>query len=321
MSHRLNNSCQDALSLIEQSHYILIVTHINPDADTISCALALSNYFFDKRIKHKVYNSAKQLPQSLKFLPKFSKIVHTPPKSYDLVIFVDCGDKKRVGIEIEDNCKIINIDHHHSNDYYGTINIIDDTKSSTAEVLYQFFKANKISLTKNIATCLYIGIYDDSVGFTTPRTNKETFLALQDIVQTGIDIGEISQNYKMQESLAKYRLLPKILESLELHCEGRVATIYQKQDWLYETGAGFNECDEMANEILKIAVVQIVIYLRENNEIIRVSLRGKETPIDLSKFAESFNGGGHKNAAGLSLYNLSLVEGKKQMVSAIQKYI
>ncbi len=312
---------QNVYKLIHSSHYILIVTHINPDADTLSSALALSNYMSRNNINHKVYNSSQHLPRNLDFLPRFDKIVNTLPHTYDLVIYVDCGDQQRIGTELL-NCKTINIDHHQSNDNYGDINIVDFHKGSTAEVIYEFFIQNNITITKDIATCLYIGIYDDSIAFTTPRTDQKTFEALNTIVGTGINITKISQNYLMRDSLAKYRLMPQILQTLDLYCEGRVASIYQKEEWLETTGANFNECDDVVNDILKISIVQIAIYLREEKNYIRVSLRGKDdAKINLSKVASNFSGGGHKNAAGATLKDVSIEEAIKKLLEVIKNYI
>lgn len=316
------NEFQEALRLIKNSHYIVIVTHINPDADTLSSALALSNFMDKENINHKVFNSQKDLPRNLDYLVRYNKIVNQLPKSYDLLIYVDCGDKNRVGVDIQNSCKIINIDHHQSNDNYGDINIVNSSKGSTAELLFGFFHHNNIAITKDIATCLYTGIYDDSIAFTTPRTDKETFDVVSRLAETKIDIAKISELFNMRDSLAKYRIIPKILETLELHNDGQVATIYQKQSWLEPTGAKFNEADEVVNDILKIGVVKIALYLREDGENIRVSLRAKGScNINLSKVAANFNGGGHQNAAGATFKNSSISNVIDKLLITIKNYI
>ena len=308
------NRYKDCLDLIEKAHYILIVTHINPDADTISCALALSNFMFENRIKHKVFNSSKDIPRELNFLPKFDKITNQIPKFYDLIIYVDCGDKNRVDLEFNQNINIINIDHHKSNDNFGTINIVDDSKSSAAEVLYSFFDKNNLNISKNIAECLYVGIYDDSIGFTTPRVDSNTFKIINRLVDTGISPNKIADNLLKRDSLAKYRILPKILETLELHKEGIIASVFMKEDWLDETGALVSEADSVVNMVLNIAIVEVVIYLRIVKGKVRVSLRSKKN-IDVSKIAQQFNGGGHKNAAGLTIDTQNINKAKELILN------
>jgi len=312
-----NNKFKDTLELIKSSHYILIVTHINPDADTISCALSLSNFMFENKIKHKVFNNSDTLPRVLDFLPRFDKITNQIPKYYDLVIYVDCGDKKRVHIDIEKDVKIINIDHHQSNTKFGDINIVDFSKGSAAEVLFSFFEQNDLNISKNIAMCLYTGIYDDNIGFTTPRTTQSTFEIINKLLQTGINPSEIANNLLRRDSLAKYRILPKILNTLELHKQGDVATIYLEEKWLKETGATSQECDEVVNMVLNIAIVNMVCYLRVIQNNVRVSLRSKSN-IDVSNIAKLFDGGGHKNAAGLTIKTQNIFEAKEQLLSKIK---
>lgn len=317
---RNNIKYQDSLQLINNSHYILILTHKNPDADTISCALSLSNYMYENKIKHKVFNSSTNLPRRLDFLSKFDKITNIIPKYYDLVIYVDCGDKKRVDLKIDKDVKIINIDHHQSNTMFGDINIVDENKGSCSEVVYSFFDINNLKISKNVAECLYVGIYDDNIAFTTPRTTQATFETINLLIKTGISPNKIANNLLSRDSLAKYRILPKILNTLELSSEGKVATIYLDSIWLKQTGATVQECDDVINMILNIAVVDIACYFRVIDNKVRVSLRSKNN-IDVSNIAKIFNGGGHKNAAGMTIITNSITDAKQQLLICINEHI
>ena len=154
-----------ALELIEKSRYILIITHVNPDPDSIGSALALSNLFHENKIKHKVFNISSDLPQNLDFIPRFDKISDQLPAFFDLAISVDCGTYKRLGFELDSTIPLINFDHHKSNNNFGTVNIIKKKKSSTAELVFEFFKHNGLYITKDSATALYVGIYDDTLAF------------------------------------------------------------------------------------------------------------------------------------------------------------
>ena len=315
-----NNSFKEIYSEIIKAHYILLVTHNNPDADTISSALALSNYFYENKIKHKVFNISLELPRKLNFLSKFDKITKDIPKYYDLVIYLDCADQYRVGYDFSNDVKTVSIDHHQSNNDFADINIVDYSKGSTAELLYSFFKINKLKISKNIAECLYVGIYDDSLAFTTPRTNNETFNAVSDLLSSNIDVSEISNNLSKRESLAKFKIVPKIMNTLELLNEGKLATVYLDNIWIKETGAVISECDEIVDMVLNIGIVQVVAYFRIVDNQVRVSLRSKGD-IDVSLIASKFNGGGHKNAAGLSVSSSSVITAKEKVVKTILDYI
>ena len=306
-----------ALELINNSHYILIVTHLNPDADTISSALSLSNYFSENKIKHKVFNKMKILPRNLDFLSNYSKITDQLPKFYDLIIYIDCANKKRIGIGLPLEIPVINIDHHQSNDNFGTINIVDDKKASCAEVIYEFFKETSFHISKQTAQCLYVGIYDDSLAFTTPRCNSGTFDKVNHLVELGASPNYIANKLLRRDSLAKYRILPLVMSSLELHFEGKVATIYVKDKWLKQSGATYNECEEFVNMVLRIGIVDIAIFLRYSNSSVRVSLRSKNN-VDVSKIAANFNGGGHKMAAGCTCDTDDIEEAKEQILQFLK---
>jgi len=305
---------------IQSAHYILIVTHKNPDADTLSSALALSNFFYETKVKHKVFNYDKNLPIKLNFLSKFEKITNDIPKYYDLIIYVDCANQFRVGCEFENETKTVSIDHHQSNSNFANINIVDFTKGSTAELLYGFFKENNLKISKNVSECLYVGIYDDSLAFTAPRTNKDTFHVITELLESKIDISQISNNLSQRESLSKFKAISKIMNTLDLHNEGRLATVHLESDWIKETGVLVNECDEIVDTVLNIGIVQVVAYFRVVDNKIRVSLRSKGD-IDVSIIAANFNGGGHKNAAGLTIVASSISEAKIIVSGSILNYI
>ena len=306
-----------ALDLIHNSHYILIITHINPDADTLSCALAMSNYLSENKIKHKVFNKQKDLPNNLDFLNGFSKITDQFPKSYDLAIYVDCGDIHRPAVSIDENCKIINFDHHQSNDNFGFINFVDDTKASTAEIIFDFFIKNDLKISKNTAECLYTGIYDDSLAFTTPRTDANTFKAINHIVECGAKPSYIASMLTQRQSIAKLKIEAKVIDSLELYQEGELAIIYVLPLWLEQTGASYKDCNEVINKVLNLGIVKIAAFLRITNGKTRVSLRSKD--IDITDVASHFNGGGHKNAAGCSIESLNVKESKIILIEKIRE--
>lgn len=316
-SNKINmNDFAKALDMIENSRYILIITHVNPDADSISSALALSNLFYENKIKHKVFNISADLPKNLDFIPKFDKMTDQLPKFYDLIISVDCGSKKRFGFEVDENIPLINFDHHASNDNFGDVNLVDPMKSSTAEIVYDFFRFNGLYITKNSATALYVGIYDDSLAFSLGRCDDLTFEKVNHLVEFGASPSDIANKLKRRDSLAKYRVLPRVLDSLELYREGEVATIYVEPKWLEETGAHTRDCDDALDMIMSMHIVKVAIFVRVVNNACRVSIRSK-SKINVSKVASKFGGGGHINAAGFSIDSTNVDEVRKIVLKEV----
>ena len=301
-----------ALALIEKSRYVLIVTHVNPDPDSIGSALAISNLFHENKIKHKVYNISSDLPQNLDFIPRFDKITDQLPAFFDLIVTVDCGTFKRLGFKPDPLIPIINFDHHKSNENFGVVNIVDSMKSSTAELVYEFFKHNGLYITKNSATALYVGIYDDTLAFSLGRCDEITFEKINFLVECGASPSEIANKLLRRDSLAKYRIIPRVLDSLELFYEGQIASIIAKEEWFKQTGAHNRDCEDALDMIMSIAIVRVAFFVRVVNGISRISLRSKGE-IDVSKIAGVFGGGGHFNAAGCGL-EITDVEKAKEIV-------
>ena len=318
MDKKNQENAKKVWETILRSRYVLIVTHINPDPDTISSALALANILKQHNIKHKVFNKGKNLPKNVDFLEGYSKIVSELPEFFDLVISVDCGSKSRLGIQFSSEIPHINIDHHISNDYFGTINVVDPHKASTAELIYLVLQANDLTISKAVAQCIYAGMYEDSLAFSTIRCSASTFFIIQKLVERGVNPGEISQLLRRRDSLAKYRILPKVLESLELFNEGQIAMIHLDPIWLKQTGAKASDCELALDMVLNIAVVNIAVFLKVSDNKIRISFRSKNG-VDVASIASKFGGGGHIMAAGCVIENKNIDEVKKMILDSVNE--
>jgi len=315
-----NKIYKEVFDKINESNYILLLTHKNPDPDTIGSALSLGNYLQSIKKKYKVFNISKaSIPRKLEFLKGCNKITEQLPKSYDLVIYFDCSEEKMIGTTINKDVLSIAFDHHKTAGSTLDFLVNDENKGSTGEVIFEFFEKNNIKISKDMATSLYVSIFSDTIGFTTPRVDAKTFQKLSKLLETGIDPSVIANRLQREDSLAKYRALPKVLESLELHFEGKIATVYCEESWIEESGVELSELDFVSNMVLNIAIVEISAYFRKIDNSIRVSLRGKGD-FDLTKIAQQFNGGGHKNAVGFTLDGVSIEEAKRCFLSSLKNY-
>ena len=116
--------------------------------------------------------------------------------------------------------------------------------------------------------------------------------------------------------MAKYRIIPKVLDSLELFKEGEVASIIAREEWFKQTGAHNRDCEDALDMIMSISVVRVAIFVRIVNKVARVSLRSKGQ-IDVSKIAGEFGGGGHFNAAGCTIETFDVEEAKEIVLKEI----
>ncbi len=288
------------VNLIKNANRIVIASHINPDGDTIGSMLGLGIAL--KKINKKIsfFNVSKELPAKFDFLPNYSKIRNTLPKSFDLLIAVDCADFGRIGIKKGD-FDIINLDHHKTNTLFGDINVVKENYVSTSMVVYELLEKEKFDISPECATCLYTALVDDSGFFQYERVDKYSFEIAEKLVGFGAKPYKISNYINNRNSLAKLRLLEIYLERLELKNMAKIAV---SKLWLKDfekTGALLSDSDSLVHMGLSLSTVVLSIFAYQTEEKkFKISLRSKGN-IDCSEIALIFGGGGHKKAAGFTI--------------------
>lgn len=290
---------QEAWKLIEDSKSIVLLTHQNPDADTLCSALAIYPILKDMGKKVTLFNIESELPLKYDFLPNYKKFRSKMPSHYDLSIVFDSGDLKRLGFD-SFKSKIINIDHHKSNTNYGDINIVDSSKPSCTLVVFDFLLANGIKMRRDVATCIYTGLVSDSDFFSYRGVDEQTFLTTASLVKVGANPQLISTNLKERDSLAKVRLTALFLDTLELKKDATIAVGRVVLEDFKNSGATTSDSEHLVNILISLSTVRLAIFIREQKDgKFKFSLRSKGD-LDVSTIATFYGGGGHKNAAGFT---------------------
>lgn len=299
--------------LINRYEKITILTHLNPDADTIGTALGIYGILKNSGKQVEVANEGVNLPRQLDFLPYFSKIKNQIDYSDSLIITCDTGSIDRVGFELSGR-EILNIDHHKSNTNFGILNVVDPLAVSASQVAYELFK-NDYTITKEIRTCFYTALVADTQYFSTNNVTKEVFELASEMMAYGVDIYEVMRNIKQRHSLASIRILASTLDTLLLYENGRISIMCATKENMLASGADITDTVGLVDYGISLVTVQIAVVLIELESSIRVSIRSKK--VDVSELATCFGGGGHKNAAGFELENIS----KDVLLEMIQKEI
>ena len=290
---------KEAWQLIEKSQHIALISHINPDGDALGSSLALFPLLRDMGKKVTVVNVTTPLPVRYDFLPNFDRIKNTLPAKIDLLISFDCGSYDRLGIEKPEGIPLINIDHHITNTRYGDINIIDANQPSASSVVLQLLKANDIPLRRDVATCIYTALAEDTGFFSFENVTAHTFEIASELIHAKADPAFIAQQLKERNSLAKLRITATTIEKLQLVYHAMIGYAVLSLDDFARTGALRSDSDDCADLIRSLATVEVAILLIEEPEGYKVSLRSKGR-VDVSKIALFFGGGGHKRAAGFT---------------------
>ncbi len=253
----------------------------------------------------------------LAFLPWFDKMRHQFPKGADLAISFDCGAYKRLGVEVP--CDLINIDHHKSNEAYGTINVIDTTAISTTQVLFDLFHENEIKVNPKMATALYAGLLDDSHGFLAPKTDARSFKMAAALTEAKADISLCARELFHHNSLAALRLKGMMFEKMYLLFEARVVIHLVTKEMMAVSGGREVDCEAALEESMGLPHVELALMLRENrNGSIKGSLRSIGA-LDVEGIAKNFGGGGHRHAAGLDIEGSSLEACYQKLLTVIKE--
>ena len=281
---------------IDSHQQITIVTHINPDADTLGSGLGLYGYLLGLGKQVEIVNKNKELPLNLDFLRYYPKIKNKIDYERSLIISCDCGSVDRLGFDVNDR-DIINIDHHATNSRFGTLDIVNESAVSTSEVVFSLLENEALS--RDDMTALYVALISDTRWFSTDNVTKNTFEIASKMVSYGLDLPNINRNMSKRKSLSSIRILARALTDLELVANGRIAVIRVRQSDMKVTGAKQKDIDSIVDYGISLATVEIALLLLEKEDSVKVSIRSKSA--DVSALALAYGGGGHKKAAGFEI--------------------
>ena len=299
---------------IENTGSITILSHLNPDADTLGTALGLYALLStDKRLKVEIVNASTALPLYLDFLPNFKKIKHHIDYADSVIVSCDCGSVDRLGFDLEGR-DIINIDHHQSNTRYGSINVVIAEYASASQVAFALFKA-LYPIKADAATCFYTALLSDTRFFTTSSVNEEVFTIAKELVQAGARPDEIARHFTQRRPLSSLRILERALTSLSLYHDAEIAALMVTKEDIRASGATVPDMEGVVDYARSLATVEIAIFAMELEDGIRISLRSKK--VDVSKVAVAFGGGGHKVAAGFTLSHKGAQCGLQESIDTI----
>ena len=296
---------REILNTIKNSLRPLIITHINPDGDTLGCASAMKSFIGEKADILIQIEDNFNFPSSYSFLPYINnaKNFSNIENKYDLVIALDIASIDRMigkAREIFDNAEnTIAIDHHKTNKGYAKLNHIRGGISSTGEVLYDFFKELNIEITKEMAVGLYAAILTDTGCFKYESTTSHTFQIAAELSQIGINTADIADLCYTNKPKNLILFQNNLVSSAQFCLDDKIAYTLISDEILKKYSAKDEYTEGICETLRSIKNVEIAFVLKETERGIKVSIRTKE--IDATKIAQKFNGGGHKRAAGCTI--------------------
>ena len=306
------DACRDAI-LSRQT--FLLTSHARPDGDSIGSQLAMA-YALDALGKQVRIVNADAAPSAYETFAGLSRIevLPTVQGTYDALIVMECGDLTRPGVAGLEGRFTINIDHHIGNTGYGDVNWFDEKAAACTEMVFSLIQALGVAMTPEIALHVYLGVLTDTGSFRHGSMSARTFEIARACVEGGVDPAATARQVFDSSSIGKLRLIGSMLDAMQLEAGGRVAVLRLNDALLEAAGATMDDTEGLINMPLAAQHVQAVILFKTDDGG-RVSLRSKGT-IDVRSVAVKHGGGGHKNAAGLTL-DASTEAAERQLVDEV----
>ncbi len=319
-------SIQEVAAFIKSHKYFLISSHTNMEGDALGSQLGF--YFLIRKMnKHACMIIEEKVPYGYEFLPALDRIRHFKGDlknvKFDCFVALDCSDLKRTGevSSLAENKPVLNIDHHISNSNFGQVNWVEPNFSSASEMVYRLYKEMGVGLDKDSALALYSGILTDTGSFRFSNTSSDTHFAAGDLLNYGIDVAAIYKNIYGSIPYSDLRLLTRILPTMKMVMGGKIVwfevpkQVLKKQDGIF-----FDLSETLLTFARTLKGLEVAVLFRENfaaGREVRVNFRSQGR-VDVNKIANFFGGGGHKNASGCTIKDMTLEKARRIVLKRIK---
>lgn len=312
---------------VHAANQILLVPHQNPDGDTLGSVTAFWEWLKLNQKTAEVY-CATPAAEKFSYLPHIQHVKSDPniwqKNDFDLIVVFDSSDLRYAGIHDflvnhPSPPPVMNIDHHASNLHYGHENLVVTSAASTTEIVYRFFVANRIPINQTMATCLLTGLITDTDHFTNAAASPLSLKVGSDLLAKGANLSIIKRWLVKDKTVAILKVWGAVLSRLELHPTLDVSYTYITQADLKTHGVKETEAEGIANFFNTLSEGRMALVLTELPDgNVKGSFRTTSDSIDVSRFAKTLGGGGHKKAAGFTVSG-PVDHAFKQIWSVIEK--
>ncbi len=304
----------EVLDELQRADKFVVATHENPDGDALGSLIAMQGILaaIGKDCLMFIAQSDLPLPQEYTFLP-LQNLVTEPPGdlSERTLVFLDCGNLERNPAEAfreaaPTHPHILNIDHHHDNTRFGTVDLVVDDASCTAEIVWELMHELRVTPTTTVAEALYVGLITDTGRFMYENTGRAAHLMAADLIDAGVDVHDIYRRVYEDMPYGKLALLARGLANVERYDEGRLTVSALTATDFSDSEAEESFSEGVIDHLRAVEGTQIAALVRDrigNPDVVqtrKVSLRSGSEGIDVSVIARAQGGGGHKQAAGFS---------------------
>ncbi|MBA3327969.1 MAG: bifunctional oligoribonuclease/PAP phosphatase NrnA [Solirubrobacterales bacterium] len=298
---------EEVLAALREGRRFLLVTHENPDGDALGSLVAMQGVLRALGKDTAVHLSAGEFPLPYEYaFFRFDGLVHDVPAAVHerTVVFLDCGNIERSAVDAG-SAQILNIDHHHDNTRFGTINHVVPGASCTAEIVWDLMRALDVRPTAEMAEALYVGLVTDTGKFMYENTGTRAHVMASELIEAGVDVHEIYRRLYEGMPESKLTLLARALGAVARYDDGALTFACLAREDFASTGAEESFTEGIIDHLRSVQGTKVAALARElvddgRRGTSKVSLRATDGAVDVSVIARAQGGGGHRQAAGFT---------------------
>ena len=300
----------EVLDELRNAEKFLLVTHENPDGDALGSLVGMHGILRELGKDSIMFIDAAEfpLPHEYRFFSLDGLQSVTPPDLEErTIVFLDCGNIDRNPAEALkfEHARILNLDHHHDNTHFGTVNHVVPEASCTAEIVWDLMRGLGVQPTRRIAEALYVGLVTDTGKFMYENTSTRAHVMAAELIEAGVEVHEIYRRIYEGIPFGKLALLARGLCRVERYDGGALTLTRLTAEDYRESGAEENYSEGVVDHLRSVEGTAVAALVRDRMGAgqegqRKVSLRASDDRVDVSVIARAQGGGGHRQAAGFS---------------------
>jgi phosphoesterase RecJ-like protein len=319
---------EQVLAELREADKFLLTTHENPDGDALGSLLGMQLILEQLGKDSVMYMSPDEFPLPWEYRSfKLEGLVGSAPDDVAerTIVFLDCGNIDRMPVDFlkQEGLHVLNIDHHHDNTRFGTVNLVIGDASCTAEIVYGLAKELGAEITLPIADALYVALVTDTGRFMYENTTPEAHIMAAELIQAGVAPDDVHRRLFEDLPYSRLQLLSRALASVERHDGGTITVGHLTKADFKDTGAGETDSEGVVDHMRAVEGTAVAVLVREllgddRTGMRKVSLRATDGRVDVSAIARQMGGGGHRQAAGFTtaLPYRELIEILREQIAA-----
>lgn len=302
----IDTALERAAKTIDAAEHVTLMCHVTPDGDALGSMLGLHHALIAAgRSSVATFPEPFVIAPHYRDLPGLDLITRPAdlPAELGVVVTFDCGALGRLGNLrplAESADELIVVDHHVSNERYGTINVIDPKAAASGVVVRALIERLGLSLTRDVAFCLYTALVCDTGRFQYESTTSGVFDLAAELLAFDIPVSQLSRTLFEEHSFAYLQLLGEALARATLVPEQSFVWTSVTQELLARYGVTMEEVEGLIDIIRRTSEADVACVLKEDVDgTVKVSLRSVGAT-DVERVATTHGGGGHRFAAGFT---------------------